>query len=406
MVLILAGPLALAKDAPNPMTADSVVSRTLSNGAAVLARRDPHAKMAVVDLWVRAGSVDGTPGAAHAVEHMLFKASSAKGNASADAVVESAGGVIHASTLPDATHFWSLCPPDKVATVASALVELVRSTDFTEAGWEIERKVMREELERARPGLAEQARAALLKNLLGEADSVPVAGTNAGLSVLTPESIRAFHQAHYRPDMMAMIVVGPVSVDSAVDACAKAMNALARDTAPPESKVDPQKARCVEATATDGKRTVTGMAFSLPESDPATLEALCSIIRGRLNRDLSFVAENLRVQRLARRRPALVILLETSAGSAPAARHTILETLGKDEPASGAGAVAVTGRLRWSWWLDRESPTRQANALGTAFALGAWKDACAWPDSLTSVTAARLNSVLRTLADIVPETSD
>lgn len=404
--MILAGTVALAKDAPNPIPSASVVSKTLSNGATVLARRDPYASMAVVDLWVRAGSVDGTPGAAHAVEHMLFKASSARGNAGADAVVESAGGVIHASTLPDATHFWSLCPPEKVATVASALVELVLSTDFTDAGWEIERKVMREELERARPGLAEQARAALLKNLLGEAGSFPVAGTNAGLAALTPESIRAFHKAHYRPDRMAMIVVGPVSVASAVEVCEKAMNALTKDAAAPESKADPLKARCVEATATDGKKTVTGLAFALPDADPATLEALCSMIRGRLNRDLSLVADGIRVQRLARRRPAVVILVESPSGSAPAVRRTILETLRKEEPVSGAGADSVTGRLRWAWWMDRESPTKQANALGAAYTQGAWRDACAWPESLASVTPARLNSALRTLGDIAPESSE
>ncbi|NMC82138.1 MAG: insulinase family protein [Armatimonadetes bacterium] len=406
LLLILAGPFALAKDAPNPIPANSVVSRTLPNGATVLARSDPYAKMAIVDLWVRAGSVDGTPGAAHAVEHMLFKASSAKGNDGSDAVVESAGGVIHASTLPDATHFWSLCPPDKVATVASALVNLVQSTDFTDAGWEIERKVMREELERAKPELADQARAALLKNLLDEADSMPVAGTNAGLSALTPDSIRAFHKAHYGPDRMAMIVVGPVPVDSAVEACAKAMNALEQNAAAPESRADSLKARCVEATATDGKKTFTGLAFTLPDADQATLEVLCSVLRGRLNRDLSLVADSIRVQRLARRRPAVVILVQSPARSASAVRASVIETLRKDEPLAASGAVAITGRLKWSWWLDRESPTKQANALGTAFTLGAWKDACAWPDSLTSVTAARLNAVLRMVADIAPESSE
>jgi zinc protease len=119
----------------------AVHRRVLPNGLEVLLVPRPSSPVASVWVWYRVGSKNeapGTTGAAHWLEHMLFKGSRRYGVGEMDRAIVEAGGVLNAFTDADFTAYFSTVPRDRVSS--SLAIEADRMTGATIPSEEIDRE--------------------------------------------------------------------------------------------------------------------------------------------------------------------------------------------------------------------------------------------------------------------------
>jgi zinc protease len=384
-----------AAEPPNPMPPESVARKTLDNGVQVLVRRDAASPLAVVDLWVRAGAVDdGGTGAAHALEHMLFKGSADVPTGKVDAAVEAAGGVLYAETLADATHYWAAVPPDRTDDTLRALAQLLREPTVDATAWERERRVMMEEIARSRTDAPAETRRGLAAALFGLPYATPVAGEPAALAALDPDGIRAYYRRFYRSDRFTLVVVGPVTPGAIQKQAAESLGRIPRAKGPaPEETPPPAVKRApVEITRTHGNSVDVGLAF--PAGGGAAADVLSAILAGRLSASVTGIAERVQVSLPWQRAGILVLTAGGPLENEGAIRAALHRTAASAASGLSPGAVAAAIRRRqWSWWLDHERPAAQARALGLAATLGDLGEATGAGERLGAVSVSDVRAV-------------
>jgi len=105
--------LALLAPAVSPATAQSRTAAplrvVLDNGLTVIVQETHATEIVTLQAWVKVGSRDETDeinGAAHFVEHMLFKGTQRRRVGQIDREVEGLGGILNASTSFDYTQYF------------------------------------------------------------------------------------------------------------------------------------------------------------------------------------------------------------------------------------------------------------------------------------------------------------
>ena len=190
------------------------VQRTLSNGLKVIASRDPTTPNVTVQVWYGVGPKDdpqGRSGFAHLFEHMMFKATRNLPSESIDRMTEDVGGFNNASTWDDFTNYYEVVPANHLERLLWVESERMGALVVDEAVFKSERDVVKEEL-RQRVLAAPYGR--LFSLYLPQATykvhpyKRPGIGSIEELDAATIDDVRAFHQAWYRPDNAALIVVG------------------------------------------------------------------------------------------------------------------------------------------------------------------------------------------------------
>ena len=216
----LAFSLILALAAPAVAAPASVVppivyhQRTLPNGLQVYASLDRTTPNVTVQVWYGVGSKDdpaGRSGFAHLFEHMMFKATKDLPAESFDRLTEDVGGVNNASTADDYTNYFEVVPANHLERLIWAEAERMGSLVIDEANFKSERDVVKEEL---RQRVLASPYGRLFALYLPQATYSthpyhrPGIGSIEELDAATIDDVRAFHQAYYRPDNAALIVVG------------------------------------------------------------------------------------------------------------------------------------------------------------------------------------------------------
>lgn len=216
---------------------------TLQNGARLVVARTPGLHSAMVALYVRSGSrheAPGAGGAAHFVEHLLFRGSRGYPDSRAmNAAVEAAGGSMNAMTARDHTCFFTSLHPAGLETGIDVLADLARQPLFRDV--EVERRVILEEIldevdSRGRDVDPDNLvkRIAFPDHGLGR----KIAGTRASVSALGEAAIRAHHARHYGAADVVLVAAGPVSYEEVVELATPRLSALPR-SAPARSEPPP-----------------------------------------------------------------------------------------------------------------------------------------------------------------------
>ncbi|TAE18922.1 MAG: insulinase family protein [Bacteroidetes bacterium] len=213
---------AVAQDLPlNPQ----VRTGTLSNGLQYFIQRNPKPEKRVeLRLAIKAGSIledDNQLGLAHFTEHMCFNGTKNFPKNDLVSYLQTAGvrfvADLNAYTSFDETVYMLPVPSDKEETVDKGLQILEDwAHNVTFEGTEIdkERGVVIEEW-RTRRGAGQRMRDQWLPAVYKGsryADRLPI-GTKEILEKFDHATIRKFYKDWYRPDLMAVIVVGDIDVD-------------------------------------------------------------------------------------------------------------------------------------------------------------------------------------------------
>ena len=204
-----------------PHDADYILGE-LPNGMRylILPNRTPPRQVAM-RMLIDAGSMQERPGeegVAHFLEHLAFRGTTKYPDGKVQEVLEGIGlqmaADVNASTGPDTTTFILDMPRNNYESLQTGLDvmrQLVSDMTLEPKFIDMERGVILAE-ERVRAGPSLEAATAMLKLQLGSHPyGRPPIGLRNVIETVTPQTIRGFYDAFYRPERATLLIVGDVS---------------------------------------------------------------------------------------------------------------------------------------------------------------------------------------------------
>lgn len=193
----------------------------LDNGLTVIHQCVPATPVVVVDVWVKAGATaepQGWSGMAHFLEHMIFKGTHQLAPGEFDLVIENRGGMTNAATSHDYAHFFMTTAAQYLEDTLPTLAELLLHAAIPDEEFVRERDVVLEEIRQTYDNPDWLGFQALMESVYQHHPyGKSVLGTEAYLRQQTPMQMRDFHQCHYQPEKMTVVIVGGVTKERAIE---------------------------------------------------------------------------------------------------------------------------------------------------------------------------------------------
>lgn len=184
----------------------------LPNGARILAQPMPGIRSAAIGIWVTSGTRNekaSENGAAHFIEHMVFKGSDRFSAAQLAEEMDDIGGQVNAYTTKECTCFYAHVLDCHLLRAWELLTSMVLDAKFAQEDVETERGVVLEEIGMYRDEpddlVSEQLAAKVYR---GTPLARPILGTASTLNKMTGESLKAWHDTHYGADRIVVCLAG------------------------------------------------------------------------------------------------------------------------------------------------------------------------------------------------------
>lgn len=198
-----------------------VVQRTvLPGGLRILTESIPGVHSVVFGVWVAAGSRHETKaqhGAAHYLEHLLFKATRKRTALDVASEIEAVGGELNAFTSREYTCFYARVLDRDLPLAADVVLDVVGGGLMRDVDVESERDVVLEEIAMHEDDPADVVHEQFITAVCSNPSLArPVLGSAQSIASLTPRAIRSFYRRHYRPESMIISVAGNVDHETVV----------------------------------------------------------------------------------------------------------------------------------------------------------------------------------------------
>ena len=397
---------------------ENITEYVLPNGLTVLLQPDNSRPTTSVTITYRVGSrheAYGESGAAHLLEHMLFKAS----GTIADPKLEMTrrGARWNGTTSYDRTNYFAQfsSDPETLDWMLGWLAESMTRAKVAREDLASEMTVVRNEMERAEnnPGrvLGERMRSAAYQ---WHSYGRDVLGARSDVEDMPIERLQAFYRKHYRPDNAVLLVGGKFDNLAARKRIEQAFGPITKPATPiePTWTLEPVQdgERQVTLRRAGGASTVAVLYHVMPGSTPdfAAVRVLAQLLRNQRGPlDKALVETGLAATQwsfaAATQEPgyfmAGVGLRAMPESEAPAAASLaaarlslVLNTL---IPTQAEVDSARTQLLQDTQATLRE-PEATSLALSESIALGDWRLLFAQRDWLTAVTVDDVVRVART----------
>jgi predicted Zn-dependent peptidase len=192
------------------------VRRTLlPSGLRVVTEEIPGSRSAAVGMWVAVGSRDERPpvaGAAHYLEHLLFKGTARRSAAQIAEEIDTVGGELNAFTAKDHTCYYAHVLDTDLELGLDLVCDVLADARLDPADIDLERGVVLEEIairdDDPEDLLHDEFTAALLgSHPLGR----PVLGTEESVSALRRPALHRFYRRRYTAERMVLAVAGNIA---------------------------------------------------------------------------------------------------------------------------------------------------------------------------------------------------
>lgn len=237
----------------------------LDNGLTVIHQEISATPVVVVDVWVRAGAIqepEPWSGMAHFLEHMIFKGTDKIAPGIFDEVIESRGGVTNAATSHDYAHFYITTAEQYLEDTLPPLAELLLHAAIPDQEFIRERDVVLEEIRQAEDDVDWIEFQSMIETIYSHHPyGRSVLGTQEKLMQRSPEEMRCFHQCHYQPENMAVVITGGVKQHRTLSAIQKAFDWFPT----------PQRCPCVGLTPEPKIKEIRRQELHLPNAEQARL---------------------------------------------------------------------------------------------------------------------------------------
>ena len=188
---------------------------TLPNGVRLVTEHINTVRSAALGIWVGGGSReegDAESGAAHFIEHMLFKGTAHRSAQDIARETDAIGGQMNAFTTKECTCFYGRVLDDHLDQALDILFDMVYHSSFTQEAVETERGVIFEEIDMYEDTpddlCAEKLAAQVFQ---GNPLARPILGAKDTLATMTGESLRDYHRRHYQGHNTVVALAGSFS---------------------------------------------------------------------------------------------------------------------------------------------------------------------------------------------------
>lgn len=183
-------------------------------GLRVVTENLPWCHTAAVGVWISAGSADEAAdehGAAHFLEHVLFKRTTTASGREVSERIDLLGGDLNAYTGREHTCYHVHVPAEGLATAVDVLVDVVANGACEPEDVEIERDIVLDELA-GRGDDPEDLAYELVTGaaLGGDPLARPIIGTEESVKALDAETLKAFHRRVLRAGDVVVAAAGRV----------------------------------------------------------------------------------------------------------------------------------------------------------------------------------------------------
>ena len=192
----------------------------LPNGVLVALDRFTGVRSASLGIWLNAGSRcerGGEHGAAHFIEHMLFKGTHSRTSAELAEDMDSLGAEFNAYTSRDCTSYYFRVLDKNLPGAAAILGDMFLNSRFDPADMDTERGVILDEIRMYDDMPDDVANELLVRTCFPGALGAPVLGSRESVMNLSRETLLRFLERQYIPENIAVTVAGnfsPCELDS------------------------------------------------------------------------------------------------------------------------------------------------------------------------------------------------
>jgi len=407
----------------------------LDNGLKLIVQEDHRAPVAVVQVWYRVGSSyehDGITGVSHALEHMMFKQTDDLASGEFSQIVAENGGRENAFTSADYTAYYQEWGAENVEL--SFRLEADRMRDLVLDADEFEREiaVVAEERKLRTDDNPQSYAYEVLRATAYETSPYrqPVIGWARDIEHMTLADLTDWYQAHYAPNNAVVVVVGDVDPDEVHGLARKHFGPLAAE---PAREMKPRRERpqygTKRVTIARPDVQVEGLMLAfkaptlpqilrgdvdVPDAHTYALDVASSVLAGDNSSRLYDLLVRERglatsvsagYSSISRLESLLYVIATPTPGtSVEALELAILEQIEAlvDTPPTAAELERVKAQVIASEVFQRDSPSFQANVIGSLEAVGLdhrLKDA--YVDHIANVDAGAVSAAVARY--LVPE---
>ena len=188
-------------------------------------------------VWVGAGSRDERPslaGAAHFLEHLLFKGTRRRDAMAIASALDAVGGELNAFTAKEYTCFHARVLGEDLPLAVDVVCDLVTSSVLRSADVEVERGVILEEIAMNDDDPGDAVHDAFAAAVFGDTPlGRPIIGTVESISELSRTALARFYRRRYGVSNLVVAVAGAVDHDQLVALLEQAFGALLEGDAAP-----------------------------------------------------------------------------------------------------------------------------------------------------------------------------
>ena len=211
LFLLGCGTIATAESLPQTLI--------LKNGLQVVFQKRTTSPLVSLELWVRAGAREernAENGAAHFIEHLVFRRDKKATAESPDTAIENLGATLTAANAPDYTRYTTTIAAAHFGKALAILADVVRNAEFPAKEMELERGVILDELALRESRIDEQIQNALyLQMFPTHPYRFSPGGEKDNIKTLNRETLLSFYRRNYRPDRCVLVVVGNIEAETA-----------------------------------------------------------------------------------------------------------------------------------------------------------------------------------------------
>ncbi|MET0897863.1 MAG: pitrilysin family protein [Mycobacterium sp.] len=190
---------------------------TLPGGLRVVTEFVPSVRSASVGVWVGVGSRDEGPtvaGAAHFLEHLLFKSTPTRTAVEIAQAVDAVGGELNAFTAKEHTCYYAHVLDVDLELAVDLVADVVLHGRCVADDVELERDVVLEEIAMHDDDPEDALGEVFLSAMFGQHPiGRPVIGSIESISTMTRAQLHSFHVRRYTPERMVIAVAGNIDHD-------------------------------------------------------------------------------------------------------------------------------------------------------------------------------------------------
>lgn len=215
-----AAALRRGKHTPEVETSTALRRSTLPGGLRVVTEYLPAVRSASVGVWVGVGSRDEgatVAGAAHFLEHLLFKSTPTRSAVDIAQAMDAVGGELNAFTAKEHTCYYAHVLDSDLELAVDLVADVVLNGRCATEDVELERDVVLEEIAMRDDDPEDALGDMFLSAMFGNHPvGRPVIGTARSVSSMTRAQLHSFHVRRYTPERMVVAVAGNVDHDEVV----------------------------------------------------------------------------------------------------------------------------------------------------------------------------------------------